>query len=74
MQYNELGMNNDGNSSGLGKQSICSWIPGLAAPMPQGNSDPVELLSNVPPQLFYIHQLRIMPNPREANISSVNTQ
>lgn len=47
----------------LGKRSRFSFIPELDVPMPQQNSDLVGLISSVPPQLVYIHQLKIMPNP-----------
>ena len=40
-----------------------SRIPVLDEPMLQGNFDQVELISYVPPQPFYTHQLKIMLNP-----------
>lgn len=51
------------------KQSSFPVIPELDDPMPQGNSYPVELISDVPPQPSYIHQLKTRPNPEKAKIS-----
>lgn len=40
-------------------------IPVLDDPMPQGNFDPIESISYVPPQPFYIRRLKIRPNPKK---------
>lgn len=42
--------------------------------MPQENSDQVELLSDVPPPPFYIHQSKTVPNPVKFNIEQISVK
>lgn len=49
------------------------WKPESDEPIPQENSDQVQLISYVPPQPFYIRQLKIKPNPIKVKFSKSRT-